>query len=206
MFTASSAQRPACSARPAREWPSGPGNISGNRVRTEARQVIGAHSAHPAASTSEQAAPHPHLREAEVTTTPARRHIHHRHRRARERHHQRRRALPRDLQARPGAVIMHRRHGPDRRTGGIHRRQPDQVGQIELVLLRRRQAVAVDVEPRVGQPRGRVAVGDLAPPPRRRSPPTPRPPRRASAARNAARIRRSAARSRRSPPAGRHSC
>src|SRR5271169_6306554 len=41
MSRASSAQSPDASALPARLTPSGPGNISGNKVSTVARQIVG---------------------------------------------------------------------------------------------------------------------------------------------------------------------
>ena len=157
----SSDQRPASSARPASEWPRGPGNISGNSVRTEARQRHAAAAPRLRGGDGCDHARPPHTISSGGTHRhPARRDIHHRHRGPGERH-QHSGAVAGDLQAGAGAVIMHRRHRTRSAPVSVDRRQPDQVGKVEFVLLRRRQAVARHV---------RAACWSAAPPRRDRSP------------------------------------
>ena len=187
MLTASSDQMSDCSARPASECASGPGNISGNSVSTEARQAM---RAQPASRTSagdvHGGRRHDH--------DAAGRHIDLRHAGAGERQQQRLAAFLLDLQTCAGAVVMDGADRAEARAIGIERMQPDQVRQIELVFLRLRQLRPIDIEPRIGQRLGRRR--GRPPSPRRRQPVrrSRQRPRRASAARNAARSRRSAGR------------
>ena len=208
---------PRASARPASDAASGPGNMSGNRVRTEARQVMRGRSGNArwrcegavaevqgrrctarggggAGRAGDRVNPlcgrlagclsqawqradppyHPHplgpLRAstfgagasfvslASFTSlassltyppSPPRRHdrhpsigqIHLGHAGSRERHQQRRRAVPHDLQARAGAVVVHRRDGTQHRAGRV-RSPPCRSGRRGRIPRRPARAVA----------------------------------------------------------------
>ena len=106
--------------------------------------------------------------------------------------HQQRRPVRAHLQADAGAVVVHCDDRAERRRR-VERRQPEQVGEVEFLLVRLGQAVAIDIEPGVGQlsAASRSVTGTSAP---STSSASRRHRRRASAARSAARCRRPAGR------------
>ena len=60
-----------------------------------------------------------------------------------------------------GAEIMHRNHSAAISAGIIDRAQPDQIGVVKLIRVRRlRQTFARHIELGIGQPLGGVAIRD----------------------------------------------
>src|SRR5438105_2656037 len=123
------------SALPARLWPSGPGNMSGKMVRTVACHMV----------CSIACAKRSILEHAFgwIDHDAPARDIDHRHGDAGEwQHHGVAFALLPQLQNIAGTEIVDRHHGAERAAIGRDRCKPDQVGMIEFVRLRCRQAVA----------------------------------------------------------------
>src|SRR5580704_13234266 len=139
----SSAQAPAAKALPARLAPSGPGNISGNRVRTLARHISTAPG-------------------RKLDDKPAGCEIDLRHGCRIERQQFGFAAGVRPhLDQIAGAEIVDGNDGAKALAGAVDDGEPDEVGVIKLVGLRRlRQPLARHVEFCVGEPRGGIAVGD----------------------------------------------
>ena len=154
MSRASSAHRPDASALPARLTPSGPGNISGNSVRTVARQVIP--ETH-------------HVSVGDVVAVDFLRQFDHhaaageidrRHHRIGERQQHGRALRRRDLDDVAGAEIMDRDDAAERLVRGIDRGKPDQIGVVIFVLVGRGQFFARDIELDAVEPFGVLAGGD----------------------------------------------
>src|SRR6202167_4070735 len=139
----SSAQAPAAKALPARLAPKGPGNISGNKVRTLARHILTAPS-------------------RKLDDKPAGGEIDLRHGCRVERQQFRFAAGVRPhLDQIAGAEIVHGNDGANTLAGAVDDGEPDEIGVIEFVgHVRLRQPLARHVELCVSEPRGGIAVGD----------------------------------------------
>ena len=147
MSTMSSAQMPSCRALPARLKPSGPGNISGNRVSTVARQGdgIGLYSIIVRRDEGEASGRNVDLR----------------HRRVGEGHDQAFAARGRaNLDEIAGAEIQHRHDGADRLALQVDHGEADEVGVIPLIGLPLRQPRAGNIELGAVERLGRLARGD----------------------------------------------
>src|SRR5258706_10682318 len=168
MARAASAHRPDASALPARLTPSGPGNISGNRVRTVARQVIRKVTellrpsyagstrvsiifakrwiagSSPAMTTGVRILALDLIRQFDHHTPAPKIDPGHHGMGERQQHG---RAIRRcDLDDIAGAEIVDRDNAAKRLARGIHRGEPDQVGVVIFILADVRQFFARDIE------------------------------------------------------------
>src|SRR5579859_434832 len=155
MSTASIVQIPSARPRPASEWPSGPGNISGNRVSTMAD-----HTGFRSVSDRTLILVFFDLGQfRRVDHDPSGFDVDHRHRLQGE-GNQDISLVTADLDDVAGTEIEHRLDGSQRLAGWIFRRQADQVGDVELVLVRLGQGAALDIELGALQRFGLVTVID----------------------------------------------
>src|ERR1700733_8107627 len=139
----SSAQAPAAKALPARLAPKGPGNISGNKVRTLARHILAVPG-------------------RKLDDKPAGCEIDLRHGCRIERQQFRFATGVRPhLDQIAGAEIVDGNDGAKTLAGAVDDGEPDEIGVIEFVgLVRLRQPLARHVKFYVGEPLGGTAVGD----------------------------------------------
>ena len=140
---------PAASALPARLVPSGPGNISGKIVSTDARHMIRVRRSLSGASRGGSTTMVPPARSISGTAASVNGSI---------------KVEPSarlDFQNVAGAEILHRDHFADGRLVARHRRQADEIGVIEgVVFLDGGKLVARDIEIDVAQRLGGVAIVD----------------------------------------------
>ena len=150
----SSDQTPSCSARPASEWPSGPGNISGNNVTTLAAQgaLIGAASAACGWSGSSSGGGATTSRPAARSTVA--------HRLLVERQRHRAAVVGHHLEDVAGAEIGERAHHAQTCAIGMQHVQAFEVGMVELVRPEVGQCRARHEQLRAAQRLGGVAIGD----------------------------------------------